>query len=611
MQGKIPHLPSEKIKDPDPENPVFKFSIEINFDRAFSLRKGSKEPASVVVAPTGKAAGAQRISSKPGDKMDSNRLNCWEYMKCGRQPGGKKAAELGVCPAATDASFSGINSGNCAGRFCWAVAGTFCGGNVQGTFAEKRESCINCVFFKLVQTEEGTANLRTKLLQLIPENEKHSLLNKLAYKHIKSGERFLNQGEVGDAVFIIQRGSCIVLVEKDGILHPVGHRGEGDIIDMMTILTGESRRAHFEAETDMEVWVLNKARFDKLFQNDSEVMNFLTELVVDRLDSRRPIADRTIGKYIATDIIGRGGYSIVYKGVHSGLAMPVAIKMMRHDLAMNVDFLKNFRNEAKIIAGLNHDNIIRVYDIEERFRTVFIIMEYLEGEIMRDLLMRLKKIPPVLAADFLFQVCSGLAYAHLKGIIHRDINTANIFVQNNNRVKLFDFGLACPIGTEDFMLGGAFPYLAPELYDGEPADQRSDIYALGITAFEIVVGKRPYPEETAGDLMKRHRTQDILDPAQIIPEIPEALRRFIIKACRRNPAERYPRVSEALEEIRPLAEKISMKNKYPVSPKRKTSNVSITYRIEQRQKLNRILKDFSIEMKKLGIDVKTENFDDR
>jgi hypothetical protein len=93
--------------------------------------------------------------------------NCWEYMKCGREPGGEKAEELGVCPAVEDTSFDAINRGKNAGRFCWAVAGTFCGGKAQGSFAEKRESCLSCSFFNKVRAEEGTANLRTKFLRFV------------------------------------------------------------------------------------------------------------------------------------------------------------------------------------------------------------------------------------------------------------------------------------------------------------------------------------------------------------------------------------------------------------------------------------------------------------
>jgi serine/threonine protein kinase len=116
--------------------------------------------------------------------------------------------------------------------------------------------------------------------------------------------------------------------------------------------------------------------------------------------------------------------------------MPVAIKMMRHDLAMDADYLSNFQNEAKTIASLNHENIIKIYDIEERFRTVFIIMEFLEGESLDAMLGRLKTIPPALAVNFLIQICSGLQYVHQRGIIHRDINSSNVIIRRDDRLKI-------------------------------------------------------------------------------------------------------------------------------------------------------------------------------
>lgn len=540
--------------------------------------------------------------------MEKNRLNCWECLKCGREPGGEKANKLGICPAADDVSFDGINSGKNGGRICWAVAGTFCDGNIQGTFAEKRDSCLSCDFFKQVQAEEGTANLRTKFLKFVSPDSKHPLFKDMTYKHIKKGERFITQGEVGDVAYIIQRGSCLVIVEKNGEQHPIGHRGEGDIVGIMSILTGELRSAHVEAETDMELWSLNRAQFKDITQRDPELLEFLTELVADRFDTKRPVSDRVIGKYIATDIIGRGAYSIVYKGVHADLNMPVAIKMMRHDLVMNSDFLISFRNEAKIIASFNHENIIRVFDVEERFGTVFIIMEHLVGESLNDMLLRLKAIPAMLTADFLIQICCGLEYAHRKGIVHRDINTLNILVQPNDRLKIIDFGLACPIGTDDFHMGGAFPYLAPELFDGEPADQRSDIYALGITAYEMVTGKQPYSEDNASLLMKMHHTQDIPDPSEKIPDLPKALRRFILKACRRNPAERYQDVSQALEDLQPLARIIVPGHQQQDSAKRKMTTLFLSYDDNHQQELNRLLEEFKLKVDGLGANLKTDDF---
>lgn len=485
-------------------------------------------------------------------KMGRKRQNCWEYMKCGRQPGGEKAAALGVCPAACDRSFDGINRGKNAGRFCWAVAGTFCGETIQGSFAEKRQSCLSCGFFNRVRAEEGTANLRTKFLRFVSRDAGTPLLKDMVYRHVRAGQRFIVQGEAATAAYIIQRGSCLVIVEKEGRLIPVDHRGEGDIVGMMAILTGEPRSAHVEAETDVELWELKKSRFENISHNDPDLLNFFTELVAARFDSKRPITDRTIGRYVATDIIGRGAFSIVYKGRHLDRNLPVAIKMMRHDLALEPDFLSSFLNEAKIIATLEHVNIIKVFDIEKRFRTVFIIMEYLEGESLSDMLGRRKALPPALAVDFLLQIGSGLDYAHRQGIIHRDINPRNIIIGRDGRLRILDFGLACPIGTEDFSSLGTLAYMPPEQIEGQPMDQRTDIYALAVTAYEMVVGQRPFPEDDLPALIKTHLQRDIPDPAQKVAGLPPALGRFILAAGRCDPAQRLQKISQGLELLRPL-----------------------------------------------------------
>lgn len=530
-------------------------------------------------------------------------------MKCGRGAGdGSIITGRDVCPAATDKSYDGINSGTCAGRFCWAVCGTMCGGSVQGTFAEKRDSCVQCNFYLRVQAEQGTVNLRTKFLRFVNPDIKGSLFDGSTYKYIKQGERFFSQGEAGDTAFIIHRGACVELVEKEGDLHLVGHRSEGDIVGMLSVLTGEPRHVHVEAETDMEVWVIDKAKFDQISQDDPDLLVFLTELVSDRFDSSRPTADRTIGKYTATHIIGRGGYSIVYKGVHNTLNMPVAIKMMRHNLAMRTDFLENFRNEAKIIASLNHDHIIRVLDIEERYRTVFIMTEYLEGESLSDMLKRLGTISPLLSADYIIQVCSALVYAGQKGLIHRDINPSNIFVVGNDRIKLIDFGLACPPGTDDQYFGGAFYYLAPELFEGEPADERSDIYALGMVAYELITGERPFPELDPIKFMKIVRNEEIPDPCNKTKQIPPVFRNFILKACKKNPSERYQSASDVIDDLLLLF--IRQKNDSPVqnsSDHGETRALTLYIPTGCVDEFNSLLDEFTKKVKEFGGSVDIES----
>lgn len=544
------------------------------------------------------------------NEVAQKKSNCWEYMKCGRELGGLKTAELGVCPAAADSSFAGINSGENAGRFCWAAAGTFCGGDVQGTFAEKRKSCLECSFFKLVRKEEGAKDLQKKFLRFISESGEIDFLNQLTYKHVRAGDRFITQGEPGDEAYIIQSGTCLIIVEKSGQLHPVGHRGEGDIVSVRSLLTGEPRHAHVEAETDMNLWVLKKSLFDKISAEKPAMLTFMTEIVADRFDSRRPVSDRNIGKYIASDIIGRGGSSLVYKGIHSELNMPVAIKMMRHDLVMRPDFLNDFRNEARIIANLNHENIVRVFDIEESFRTFFIIMEYLKGESLKDMLKRLKNLTPILAANYLFQIGTGLRYAHEHGIVHRDINTLNIFVEEQDRVKILDFGLACTPGTEDSIISGHFDYQAPELIDGAPADFSTDIYALGITAYEMVTGRKPFQAENVNSLIKLKRSHAVPDPAEVVPGLPRGLRAFILKSCHREPDQRYKNINEALDDLDPIIRKPGSKKRYPPASKRNLTTLLLSYSDDHRQELNRLLEEFSGKVKKLGAEMKVATFQD-
>lgn len=542
--------------------------------------------------------------------MQQKKLNCWEFMKCERGPNGKKALEIGECPAVTDSSFDGINYGKNAGRICWAVAGTCCGGKVQGTFAEKRSSCTNCGFYLKVQEEEGTLDYNHKFLSYFANEEKKPLLERMSCKLIKAGKRFIRQGQIQNEAYIIQRGSCLLIVEKDEQLHPVGHLGRGDIVGVRSVLTGEPQGAHAEAETDMELWVLKKNLFEDISKKDPELLDFLTEIVASRFDSRRPMADRAIGKYMATNIIGRGAFSIVYKGLNTALSMPVAMKMLRHNLAMDPDFISGFRNEAKTIASLDHENIIRVYDIEDRFRTIFIIEELIEGESLKDMLARLGSIPAKLAVNYLFQICAGLEYAHNKGIIHRDINTANIFVQQNDRLKILDFGLSCHIGTEDFASLGTVAYMAPEQITSEVLDQRTDIYALGITAFEMIVGRRPFPEDDVKTLMDLHLNSDITDPKELRPNLPDLLREFILKCCRRDPEERYQNISQALENLRPLAEELDLKTGSLPAKKFNMASIFLVYGDEQQQALKQLMESIHIQAKKMGIGLKSAEFTD-
>ena len=447
----------------------------------------------------------------------------------------------------------------------------------------------------------------TDLLKSIPRNAICPLLNCLTFQRVKAGQRFITQGKAGNTSFIIQKGTCVVNVEKDGELIPVVRMQAGDVVGEMALITSEPRSAHVDAETDMYLWCLEKTQFDKISQTYPELRSFLTDLIANWFETRPVTAERRIGKYLITDIIGKGGYSIVYRGVHAALGMPVAVKMMKHDMAMRSDFIQNFRNEAKTIAQFNHENIVYVYDFEERFQTLFIVMEFLEGMSLRALLKGILKLPPLRVVDYLLQICAGLQYAHAKNIVHQDIKPGNILILPNDKIKILDFGLACPCGSENFLTGTPF-YMSPEQIDCLPVDVRTDIFALGLTAYEMLTGQRPFPEEDAWEAMNLRLKQDIPDPAEIVPDLPEALRKFILKACAREMSARYQDVGKIIEDLKPLANELGEK-KQKISPvNRKMATMFLLYNDEHQPELNRMMNEFCEKVNELGVSCKAAEF---
>jgi CRP-like cAMP-binding protein len=474
---------------------------------------------------------------------------------------------------------------------------------------DNNELCkeLDCPDKKMPVASDYQFFRKTDLLKSISRDAVCPLLNCITFRHVKAGQRFITQGEPGDDCFIIQEGFCVINVEKDGELIPVARLQEGDIAGEMALITGEPRSAHVDAETDMQLWCLTKEQFDTISETYPDLRSFLTDLVTKWFETRTVTAERKIAKYILTDIIGKGGYSIVYRGVHEALNMPVAIKMMKHDMAMETDFIKNFRNEAKTIAKFNHENIVKVYDIEERYQTLFIVMEHLEGMSLRKALQKMLRLSPKQVVNYLLQVCAGLAYAHENGIVHQDIKPGNIFILPDEIIKILDFGLACPCGSENLLTGTPF-YMSPEQIDCIPVDERTDIYGLGITAYEMLTGQRPFPEEDAWAVMDMHNNIDIPNPAALVSNIPDGLCKFILKACARDLSERYQNMTEVIADLNPLAEELGLNNGDVISSNRKMATLFLLYTDEHRHILNKEMEEFCSKMQQMGVACKAADF---
>jgi len=452
--------------------------------------------------------------------------------------------------------------------------------------------------------------MHTRFFDAIPEEAKFHLLVAMKPVHIPGGQRFINQGDKGDCFYIVQKGSCAVLLEKDGILYNVAVLGSGDIVGEMAILTGENRSAHVEAQTDIDLWRLSREKFDEICESYPEIRHFLTHVVADRFARTSLTADRIIGKYLITDVVGRGGWSIVYRGVHTTLNMPVAIKMLKHNMAMDAGFIEKFRDEARTIANLNHENIVKVYDIENLYRTVFIVMESLEGASAQDILKNIGKFDLKQALQILMQVCSGLAYAHERGIVHGDVKPGNIFVQKDGSVKLLDFGVACHAGTRSDKLMGTPKYFSPEQIKLAAVDARSDIYSLGISAFRMITGQEAFMELDVATLCHQHLYEAIPEPRSLVPDIPDEMNSFIVRATQKDPEARFQSMGQIIHELLPLAKSLGLD--VPGESKRHANMMSLFlfYRDDQHEMIQRLVNDFSQELKKIGAEFRDADFKD-
>jgi len=260
---------------------------------------------------------------------------------------------------------------------------------------------------------------------------------------------------------------------------------------------------------------------------------------------------KTIGSYIVTRKIGAGGMATVYLAKHKLLDTQVALKVLLPNLTANPSVRQRFVNEAKMMAGLDHPNIVRLHDFIERGENLVLVMEYVEGTPL-DLMIGEKygPIPYEKALPMFQQILSGMEYAHSKGIIHRDLKPSNVLVSSDGVVKVADFGIAKVIGqnnlTKTGVKLGTLCYMSPEQVLGKEVDKRTDVYALGATLYEMLAGNMPRGEGNTSEyqVMKEIIEGDLPDPRTFYPHIPEWLVSIISKAMARDLKDRIGSCSE-------------------------------------------------------------------
>jgi serine/threonine-protein kinase len=269
------------------------------------------------------------------------------------------------------------------------------------------------------------------------------------------------------------------------------------------------------------------------------------------------LAGQILGGYQLEEEIGRGSMGMVYRGKQIALGREVAIKVLPRALAKDASYVARFIREAQIIAGLNHPNIVQIYDAGQQGGLLYFVMEYVQGPTIGSLLLIDGSLPQYIATEYSAQIADALDSAYKeRNVIHRDIKPENLMLDRWGKIKVMDFGLARAPGQLQITLAktivGSIYYASPEQVWGQTLDNRSDIYALGVVLYEMVSGHRPFTGRTLPELTKAIVASTLRPPATYNPEISQELEQIILTAMARNRDERYENAGLMAQDLRSL-----------------------------------------------------------
>ena len=285
------------------------------------------------------------------------------------------------------------------------------------------------------------------------------------------------------------------------------------------------------------------------------------------------------GRYELLDLIGKGGMSSVYKAHDRLLDRQIAVKVLHPHFTEDEEYVERFRREARAVAQLSHPNIVTVIDRGEDEGRQFIVFEYVEGENLKQLLERTGPMPVRDALILALQMARALAFAHGRGLIHRDVKPQNVLLNADGQAKMTDFGIARSVDVQGVTITGTVlgtsEYIAPEQARGERVDAQTDVYSLGVVLYELLVGGVPYEGETFVTVALKHVNEPVPPVLERRPDVPPRVALAIERAMAKSPHERFSSMQELVEELEtclaeldPGDEQATMISRRPVASKR-------------------------------------------
>ena len=387
--------------------------------------------------------------------------------------------------------------------------------------------------------------------------EIRAIAERTEVRRFAAGEALIRQDEPGDSLWVLASGAAIVqLRRRDGDTLELARVGAGDVVGEMALVTGAPRNADIVASKAGEALVLPRTAFEEIAAIHPGVVSVLTELVARRLGraAQDGLGDKVLKGYRILRPAGRGATAVVYEaepeGAPQGAGLRLALKMLSHRFSRDRAAMEWFEREARVLDSVSHEGVARSYGRFQAYGTCFLVMEYLDGPSVHEMVKRLVRLDVADALAIAGSVAAALGHCHALGVVHGDVKPANVVVETAGRVVLTDFGIAsrvetgpgASVATDSVRISGTPQYMAPELFVGARPSPSSDLYALGCLLFELLEGREAFPASDLGSLVLAKRR--FLSARMERTDAPDHVRDLVDRLLQPDPSCRPSKASE-------------------------------------------------------------------